>query len=245
MSLIKSILTNTLNIVRSVLFHTFLMLCTGFFGILLIPAFAMKNEKRLRFARLLGKRWANTILKALKILCGINFTFNHEIINKNAPCIIACKHQSMFETVLFLAHINNVVYVVKQELMSIPVYGWYLKEMGLIPIDRKSPLRSAKLMKEKVSEAISKNLSIVIFPEGSRIPYGKKSKCKSGIFTIYSQNICPIIPVSVNAGKLWPKAITRKAPGTISIAVHEKLPDNMQKEEMLELLNEKINSIKE
>lgn len=207
-----------------------------------MPGVMLKTEKRIKFARKLGKLWGKVILFHLKLICNISYKIhNIDTILRNEPCIIACKHQSMFETVLFLATLPEVVYVVKDELMHIPVYGKYLREMGMIPVKREQKLSAIKEMNYTVSNCL-KSVSVVIFPEGSRIPYGTKIECKSGIFSIYRSSNATVIPVSVNSGLTWPKDITRKTAGTIDVFVHDPLPMNMQKEEMLQTLNDKINA---
>ena len=105
----------------------------------------------------------------------------------------------------------------KSELSRIPFWGWYMKKSGHILVDRTGGTKSMRTMIKKTKEFIEKNRSIVIFPEGTRIPTGEIGKFHPGVAAIYSQLNISVVPVAVNSGIFWPRRKFTKIPGNIII----------------------------
>ena len=160
--------------------------------------------------------WPKGCFALLKI---IGVTFEMRGLNNipDFPVLFAVKHQSVWETIFFLWHHKDNAYVMKSELSRIPFWGWYMKKSGHILVDRTGGTKSMRTMIKKTKEFIEKNRSIVIFPEGTRIPTGKIGKFHPGVAAIYSQLNISVVPVAVNSGIFWPRRKFTKIPGKIII----------------------------
>jgi 1-acyl-sn-glycerol-3-phosphate acyltransferase len=160
--------------------------------------------------------WPKGCFALLKI---IGVTFEVRGLNNipSFPVLFAVKHQSVWETIFFLWHHKDNAYVMKSELSRIPFWGWYMKKSGHILVDRTGGTKSMRTMIRKTKEFIKNNRSIVIFPEGTRIPSGEIGKFHPGVAAIYSQLNITVVPVAVNSGIFWPRREFAKNPGKIII----------------------------
>ena len=190
-----------------------------------------------------AKVWSVFSLWLLKKLCGVD----HKILGKenilNQPCIIACKHQSMWETIVMHLIFKHPAYAYKKELTKIPFYGWYLSVMSGIKVDRKG---GAKALKDLIKQAkfyLENKQNIIIFPQGTRVPIDESSQnypYQSGIAALYLSCKVPVIPVALNSGAFWPKHKIKKNRGTISINFLEPIMPGLSKEEFMERLEKSI-----
>lgn len=155
--------------------------------------------------------------------------------------IYASKHQSVFETIFFNSLFYNPVYILKKELLSIPLFGSYLKKLGMIAIDRKQGIKSIKYVNDQATKLINKR-PIVIFPEGTRTKYGDKPDLKPGIYSIYKNLGKPVVPIALNTGKFWPKN-NQMLSGTIVIEFRKPIQPGLSKEDFLLKLKNEINSL--
>ena len=202
-------------LVRAILFYLGLSLATILFlpiSLLLYP-FSLT----LRF-RVISK-WALFNLWSLERVCGINFEVEGR---ENIPAgagIIMCKHQSAWETLALQLVFPPQVWVLKRELLWIPVYGWALAGMQPIAIDRSSTLRALREIVRQGTERLRQGLWIVVFPEGTRMEPGTQGKYLPGGGMLAEKSGFPIVPVAHNSGYFWPKNSLRKWPGTIKMVV--------------------------
>jgi len=162
--------------------------------------------------------WARSMLWWLKVTCNIR----HEITGieniPNAPTIILGKHQSTWETFAFQAIFPTQVYVLKRELLWIPIFGWGLAMSSPIAINRASGREALKQLVEKGKDRLAKGLWVVIFPEGTRIAPGKRGKYHIGGAWLATHTKTQVLPVAHNAGDFWPKGFIKK-PGVIQIHI--------------------------
>jgi 1-acyl-sn-glycerol-3-phosphate acyltransferase len=199
--------------------------------IFLIPAFISRDEK---IADRGAKIWSIGVFWMLKKLCKIDYKIiGSENILKE-PCIYACKHQSMWETVVMHLIINRPVYAYKKELELIPFYGWFIKFMSGIKVDRKGGMKSLKSVINQAKKYLSKGQSVVIFPQGTRVPFGasiEKYPYQAGITALYNACDTKVIPVALNSGLYWPKGQILKNCGTITIEFLPAIDRGLSKEE--------------
>ena len=223
--------------IGSFLFNIFYVFWTVFIGIIFLPAVFFPQHI---IILIVGKIWARGLYFFLKIFCNLKLN----LIGKNnipsSPAIFASKHQSALETFMFHLLLNKPVFVLKKELLDIPIFGFYLKKMGMIAIDRDGGIRSLKLLLKQVQDKIKEGYSIVIFPEGTRTIPGKTTEYNPGIVAIYNLKIAPIIPVALNTGCFWPKKSFLKKPGSFSIEFLEKMPAELDKKEFMIRLKDEI-----
>jgi len=156
-------------------------------------------------------------------------------------CLFASKHQSIFETIYFNQLFYNPAYILKKELLSIPLFGTYLKKLGMIAIDRNQGIQSLRLVNEQTAEYIEKR-PVIIFPEGTRTTYKEQPDLKPGIFSMYKSLNKPVVPISLNSGYCWPKNDKIKS-GEILIEFKEPIQPGLSKKEFLDQLKSAINSL--
>ena len=156
-------------------------------------------------------------------------------------CLFASKHQSMFETIYFNQLFYNPAYILKKELLSIPLFGTYLKKLGMIAIDRSQGIQSLRYVNEQTFEYVEKR-PVIIFPEGTRTAYKDQPDLKPGIFSMYKSLNKPVVPISLNSGYCWPKNNKIKS-GEIKIEFKEPIQPGLSKKEFLDQLKNAMNSL--
>lgn len=156
--------------------------------------------------------------------------------------IIAAKHQSAWDTLIFHVLLRDPVYVLKQELLTIPLMGWYLRKAGNIPIDRSAGSRALRMMQRAVDQALAEDSTIIIFPEGTRTAPGAPPSYQPGIAALYQHTEAPVVPVALNSGLFWKRAGLPARPGVITIEILPPMPRGLKR---LEFLSELENRIEE
>ncbi len=150
--------------------------------------------------------------------------------------IIAAKHMSIMEVAILETMIPNSFFIVKRELLWIPIYGWAFWRMGLQPVNRARGATNMKELAEKVRKKIMKGGTLIIFPEGTRTKPGKRGKLKRGLLFIAETLKLPILPVGTDTGLYWPKRGKTK-PGTANVYFEPLLPFNASLEEIGDAIN--------
>ena len=135
------------------------------------------------------------------------------------PAIIMCKHQSTWETLVIQLLFPPQVWILKRELLWIPIYGWGLATMRPIAIDRSLGVRSLRQIVRQGVERLNSGLWVVVFPEGTRIAPGERQKYHPGGGMLAEKSGCPVIPIAHNAGYLWPRNSFLKWSGTIRMVI--------------------------
>ncbi len=160
-------------------------------------------------------------------------------------CIIACKHQSAWETIVMHLVVRHPVYVYKKELEMIPFYGWYLKVMSGIKLNRKGGASALKSMIKQSKNYLKNNQSIVLFPQGTRVPLGgevEKYPYQSGVVALYLSCNVKVVPAALNSGAFWPKHKIKKNPGKIILEFLPAIEPGLKKDEFNKKLEEAIES---
>ena len=163
--------------------------------------------------------WTRFNLWWLRITCNLR----HEVKGRenipDGPAIIMCKHQSAFETLALQLIFPAQAWVLKRELLHIPVYGWALASLEPIAIDRGSAIKSFRQIVDQGSKKLDQNIWVVIYPEGTRVAPGQKKKYLPGGGLLAEKSGCPVVPVSHNSGYFWPRNSLIKRPGKIEIVI--------------------------
>ena len=167
----------------------------------------------------LVSNWARFNLWWLHTTCNITPEIEglENIIDQ--PAIIMCKHQSAWETLVIQLLFPPQVWILKRELLWIPIYGWGLATMRPIAIDRSLGVRSLKQIVRQGVERLNAGLWVVVFPEGTRIAPGERQKYHPGGGMLAEKSGRPVIPIAHNAGYLWPRNSFLKWPGTIQMVI--------------------------
>ena len=161
--------------------------------------------------------WAKGVMMLLEVLVGIRY----EIRGRNnipvGPVLIAAKHQSAWDTMIFHIIANDPAVVMKAELLKIPIYGWYCRHSRMIPINRDNGSKAIRAMVDAAKAAVTEARPIIIFPQGTRVAPGVEAPYLPGIAALYRQLGIPVVPVALNSGVFWPRQSLRRKPGTIAL----------------------------
>jgi len=174
------------------------------------------NDKKQQFVL---TRFHVFVLWWSKWVCGIHYQVEGQINIPNEPCIVLCNHQSIWETFFLQTVFSPLSTVLKKELLSIPIFGWGAKVLKAIPIDRGEPIKAYKQLIKEGQDRVISNRSVLIFPEGTRVPLGKKVKFNRGGASLAHLSQAPIIPVAHNAGLFWPSKGFFLKPGLITVRI--------------------------
>jgi 1-acyl-sn-glycerol-3-phosphate acyltransferase len=200
---------------RSVLFTTLFFLVTGLYAILLLLIGWMPIESRYRLAR----SWGQVVLWLLKSLCSLGYEVEGL---ENLPVgahVAMWKHSSAWETVAQTVVFPAQAWVLKREIMWIPLVGWAVNLLRPIAIDRGAGAAAVNRVLVQGQERLANGVWVIIFPEGTRVPDGETKKYGvSGAF-LASRAGCKVVPVAHNAGKFWPRRGWVKKPGTIQVVI--------------------------
>jgi 1-acyl-sn-glycerol-3-phosphate acyltransferase len=149
----------------------------------------------------------------------------------------------MFETFVLQAPLNFPIFILKKELLRIPLFGWYLKKIDSIEITRDTITKDNLNFFDKIKETINKeDRPLLIFPQGTRVKFNEKAPFKKGVARIYETLELPCIPVALNSGKIWPKNSFMKYAGNIHISFLEPIMPGKEKNQFAKELEDKIYS---
>ena len=209
-----------------------------FISIIFLPSLLLPQKITLFGGKLMGY-WSQYCLKIF-LSTKIIIKGKDNIIN-DEKFFIASSHQSMFETFFLQTIFNSPVFILKNELIRIPVFGWYLKKIGSISIKRDKITKDNLNFFEDISETIQNSKRpIVIFPQATRVLPEDRPPFKKGASRIYEKLNILCQPVAINSGYVWPKKGIKKTNKVITISILEPIKPGLQKEEFLRLLEKKI-----
>ncbi len=164
-----------------------------------------------------------------------------ENLKKQKKYFVASAHQSMFETFALQTVLPGPIFILKKELIKIPVFGWCLKKIGAIDIVRETATKENLNFFNKILEKTNKtNRPLLIFPQGTRVPYKDRPPFKKGASRIYDALKLPCVPIALNSGKVWPKNSFNKYPGNITISFLNPIEPGLEKNKFLEKLQTEI-----
>jgi 1-acyl-sn-glycerol-3-phosphate acyltransferase len=200
---------------RSLLFFLGMLVITPIFVVLIILLLPFSGIARSRVA----SYWAHCSLLLLKLTCNLDFkVLGRENIPRH-PSIILCKHQSAWETIALQVIFPPQIWVLKRELLYIPIIGWAWMALSTIPIDRSAGREALKKLVTHGKDRLAKGLWVVIFPEGTRIAPGTRAKYHIGGAWLATHTQTTVVPVAHNAGLFWRKNAFLKTPGTITLSI--------------------------
>tara|TARA_Y100000591_G_scaffold294524_1_gene283178 strand:- start:719 stop:1420 length:702 start_codon:yes stop_codon:yes gene_type:complete len=225
---------------KNFLFSFFFFLGIIIISIFFLPSFFLPKKIVMIGGKLMGY-WTKV---CLKFFLSTNILIKgYENIVKNEKFFIASSHQSMFETFFLQTIFNSPVFILKKELLLIPIFGWYLKKIGSISVKRNKISKDNLGFFEEVSRIVSSSdRPLIIFPQGTRVLPYERPPFKKGASRIYEKLKIACQPVAINSGYVWPKK-GKKIPGrTITVSILPQINKGIQKEEFLKNLEEKIYS---
>ncbi len=221
---------------RSLLFAFGLYAWTAGLSILYLPLLLVPRRVLAVFVHI----WLRGIAFFADTVLGLRYELRG-IENRSAgPAIYASKHQSAWETLFFRLIVPDCAFVLKRELMWIPLWGWYVWRMGMIGIDRTTAVRSIKTMIARAHGVLAAGRSIVVFPQGTRVASGEEGAYLPGIAAIYGELGASVVPVALNSGIFWPRRRFVKFPGMITIEFLKPIDPGLERREFMALLEAQI-----
>jgi len=207
--------------IRNIFFFLFFYLGIILISILFIPTLLLP-KKGVQFGGRLMGIWTGI---CLKLFLNVSITVKGlENIPNDKKYFVVCSHQSMFETFFLQTIFKSSVFILKKELMRIPLFGFYLKKMGCISIDRdkisKENLGFTGLVEKVLDDKLN---TLIIFPQGTRKDYKDRSKFKKGFARIYNDFQINCLPIAINSGKAWPKSSFIKSKQNITVSILKSL----------------------
>ncbi len=221
-------------ILRSLIYFLLQLVITPVFmliGLLVVPLSPLQ-----RYAYI--SKWAHIMLWLLRVVCGVRMEVRGRENIPAEPCLILCKHQSAWETMALQLVFPPQVWVLKRELLKIPFFGWGLAMTSPIAINRGESREAMRTLLREGKDRLARGFCVVIFPEGTRVPYGQRGKYKVGGALLGVSCGSPVVPVAHNAGKLWGKNAFLKYPGLITLSIGQ--PIHPQKGMKADELNRQV-----
>lgn len=187
-----------------------------------------------------GRAWGRGLTLMLRLLCGITIEIRGRQHVLDGPCIVASKHQSTLETVLFFDLLPRPVYSMKAGLARIPLMGFLIRRSGAIPIKRSGGAASLRKLIKDATEAFRLGKQLLIFPEGTRTAPRTRGKYNTGAAAVYSRCDVPVTPVALNTGSFWGRRTLKKNPGLVIIEFLPAIEPGLERKAFQRLLEETI-----
>ena len=185
-----------------------------------------------------SRRWALWHRWCARVILGVKMELDGQLDQGQALYVF--KHESNYETYETLALFERPVVVMKQELLNLPAWGYASRKHGSIGVDRDAGPSAMRAMIASARIAKESGRPIVLFPEGTRIPHGERPPVRAGLAGLYKILGLPVIPVALDAGKLWPKQFV-KYPGIVRLKVGEPIPPGLPRDEIERRVHTAIN----
>tara|TARA_B100000787_G_scaffold167309_1_gene153838 strand:- start:195 stop:896 length:702 start_codon:yes stop_codon:yes gene_type:complete len=224
--------------IRNFLFSLFFFLGIVLISIIFLPTLFLPQKIVLYGGKIMGY-WASF---CLQIFLSTKIVVNgKENIIKNKKFFIAASHQSMFETFFLQTIFNSPVFILKKELLNIPIFGWYLKKIGSISIKRNKVSKENLGFFDDISKLIdSSDRPLIIFPQGTRLSPENRAQFKKGASRIYEELKIPCQPIAINSGYTWPKYGLKKNNTLLTISILKSIEPGLDKKVFLRKLQEDI-----
>ena len=226
--------------IRNFLFSTFFFTGIIFISLIFLPAIFLPKTIILFGGKIMGY-WTSFCLQiflSTKIIIK-----GKENIIENKKFFIASSHQSMFETFFLQTIFNSPVFVLKKELLMIPIFGWYLKKIGSISIKRNKVSKENLSFFDDISKQInSSNRPLIIFPQGTRLPPKDRTPFKKGSGRVYEELKISCQPIAINSGNTWPKKGSKKINTVLTISILKHIEPGLEKVIFLKKLENVIYS---
>lgn len=199
--------------------------------------------KRPDFMRLI-KFWIYSESVLERVLLGLRYEVRgQEYLPSDGPYIVAAKHQSTYETFKLHELFDDAAIILKKELLSIPLWGWYLGKTGVIPIDRSTPDKAVISIRDGAMKVKDEGRVLVLFPQGTRVRPDidtKKVSYKSGVYRVHEVTKLPVVPMATNSGCFWPKGSLLKKPGTVVFEFLPPMAQGLERKEFMSSLEDII-----
>lgn len=222
---------------RSRLFDLAFYALTALLCILYLPLLLAPRRVMVRFVLL----WLRGVAFLERHVLGLHYRVEGLEHLPPAPCLIAAKHQSAWETLKLHLLLRDPAVVMKQELLRLPLFGWYLTKAGNIPIDRKAGANTLRSMLAAAEPAAAAGRDIALFPQGTRLAPGETAPYqRAGVAALYDKLALPLVPMALNSGLFWPRGGGVKRSGTVTVRFLPPIPPGLPRAEAVRRLEAEL-----
>ena len=222
--------------IRSALFFFLFWIWSIFMNLLFLPGLLFPRKVIVTGQRI----WTIGVIVLMRVICGLKVEIRGRDNLAAGRAVIACKHQSIFETIVFHWLVNDPAMIMKEELLQIPVYGWYCRKTKMIAVDRKGHAAALRSMIEQAKTALEAERQVVIFPEGTRSAVGDNPPFQPGIAALYGKLDTPVNPIALNSGLYWPRKKFICRPGTLVIEILPAIEAGLKRRDFMQRLQSTI-----
>jgi 1-acyl-sn-glycerol-3-phosphate acyltransferase len=228
-----------MTLLRSALFNLFFFAVTFAMTLALAtPVRFVAPHRMLDVARL----WARLMVRGLRVICGIRLCATGLEHVGDGAALIASRHQSAFDTFVWLTLVPRCCYVLKRELLRIPLFGPLMPLTGMIAVDRGGGASALRGLMREGERATREGRQIVIFPEGTRAGPSTMLPLQPGVAALAVQTHLPVVPVVTDSGRCWGRRAFQKRPGTIHVRVLKPIPTGIGRKQLMQRLEAALQS---
>jgi 1-acyl-sn-glycerol-3-phosphate acyltransferase len=227
---------SVLILIRSIAFNVLFYLNTLIWLAVAVPTALMPYRAVIWVA----KTWGRVNLVLLRVVAGIGCEVRGVEKIPKGPLIVASKHQSTWETFALLPLFDSPLFIVKRELMWIPIFGWLMRKGRMVPVDRGAGAQALASMIEGARIELGRDRQLIIFPEGTRRPAGAEARYKFGVAHLYAVEGVPCLPIALNSGLFWPRRSIRRLPGVVLVDILDPIAPGLDKEVFFERLKTEL-----
>jgi 1-acyl-sn-glycerol-3-phosphate acyltransferase len=225
-------------IARAAAFNSAAAVWTFLLVVVAMPSLLLPRAALLSVSRV----WMAGLQLLLRHLVGLDYEVRGRENMAPGPAIYAFKHQSAWETVVIHLLLPKAAIALKRELMHIPLFGWCLRRSGMIGIDRNGGMRALRSLIDGARAALARGVSVIIFPEGHRIPPGRHVRYHPGVAALYLQLGRPVVPVAHNSGVFWGRRSFVKRPGRIVVQFLEPIEPGLDRKAFMAELHARLDT---
>ena len=223
-------------IIRSAIFNCLLISTIIIIGILALPLLLGPRS----WVCCVRDAWIKFVMFLLRVIVGLDYRVEGLEVLSVSRFLVASKHQSAWETLaLHLIFVDPAI-VLKRELLRLPILGWFIAKVGMVPIDRSGGGGALKTMLMAARKWNNAGRPIIIFPQGTRVAIDESPKYHSGVFAVYKALDIPVVPVALNSGKFWPRQAFVKRPGVITVKLLDTIKPGLNRREFMRILEKSI-----
>ncbi|MPZ56486.1 MAG: 1-acyl-sn-glycerol-3-phosphate acyltransferase [Rhizobiales bacterium] len=187
-----------------------------------------------------AKSWGRTSTWLLRVICGTRVEIRGIDKIPWGPLLIASKHQSTWETFGIISLFVDPAFILKRELLWLPLFGWYAWKGQMIPVNRGARAQALATIAREARVQLARGRQIIIFPEGTRRPAGAKPSYRFGVVHLYAEIGVSCLPIALNSGLYWPRRSLLRYPGTIRVEILDPIPPGLDKEAFAQRLRDTI-----
>ena len=225
-----------MNLIRSLIYAVWLFVGTTILALIYLPALLLPRKFIAQGIRL----WGWYLRFGLRLICGVRVEVRGQQFAPKGPALIAAKHQGWLDVFAGFTFLPDAAFVMKKELLKIPLIGWYSKKVGMIWVDRGAHAAALRKLLVDTQDRMQEDRQVVIFPEGTRTSPGEPGAYKPGIAALYRDLGLPCTPLATNSGLHFPAKGLIKYPGTVVFEFLEPIQPGLKRGEFMKVLEERI-----